>query len=99
MAGHMDMQFFSESGSWHKPQGAVSVEVVIKGGDAGWRIAEGDRIIPGTQGEVVYKEIPAARPPPLQPPYASMSSSLAVPCLLAPMALSMRNACLPPSQR
>ena len=59
----MDMQFFSESGTWHKPQGAVGVEVVMKGGDAGWGIAEGDRIIPGTQGEVVYKEIPAARLP------------------------------------
>ena len=33
MTDHMDMQCFSESGTWHKPPGAVSVEVVIKGGD------------------------------------------------------------------
>jgi len=59
----MDMQFFSESGTWHKPPGAVSVEVLIKGGDGGWSIGEGDRIIPGTKGEVVYKEIPAAQLP------------------------------------
>jgi hypothetical protein len=63
MTDHIDMQFFSESGTWHKPPGAVSAEVVIKGGDGGWFIGEGDRIIPGTKGEVVYKEIPAAQLP------------------------------------
>ncbi len=63
MARHMDMQCFSESGTWHKPPGAVSVEVVIKGGDGGSSIGEGDRIIPGTKGEVVVKEFPAAQLP------------------------------------
>ena len=63
MADHMDIQCFSESGTWHKPPGAVSVEVVIKGGDGGNSIGEGDRIIPGAKGELVNKEFPAAQLP------------------------------------
>jgi hypothetical protein len=63
MADHMDIQFFSESGTWHRPPGAVSVEVVLKAGDGGTSIGEGDRIIPGTRGEFVIKEFPAAQMP------------------------------------
>jgi hypothetical protein len=63
MASRVDMQCFSESGTWHKPPGAVSVEVVIKGGDGGSTIGEGDRIIPGTKGEVVVEEFAAAQLP------------------------------------
>ena len=63
MTDHMDMQCFSESGTWHRPPRAVSVEVVIKGGNGGNSIGEGDRIIPGTEGELVIKEFAAAQLP------------------------------------
>jgi hypothetical protein len=37
--------------------------VVIKGGDGGWSIAGADRIIPGSKGQVSYKEFPAVQLP------------------------------------
>jgi hypothetical protein len=59
----MDIQVFKASGTWRKPLGAVIVEIVVKGGDGGWSITGGDRIIPGSKGEVVYQEIAAAQLP------------------------------------
>jgi hypothetical protein len=59
----MDIQVFKASDTWHKPPGAVTVEVIIKGGDGGWSIVGGDRIIPGSKGEVVYQEFAADQLP------------------------------------
>lgn len=53
------MQFFRESGTWHRPEGAVRVEVMAKGGDAGSSVGPDGKIIPGQEGEVVITMLTA----------------------------------------
>jgi hypothetical protein len=62
-AGDIDIQFFNESGRWKKPPGAIRTKIVIKGGNGGSSIGEDGSIIPGTEGELVVKEIPADQLP------------------------------------
>lgn len=59
MAREPDIQLFRESGTWHRPEGAVHVEVVIKGGGGGGSVGEDGSIIPGEEGQVVIKKMSA----------------------------------------
>lgn len=58
-AGNIDVQFFTKSGTWKKPPGAVHTEIVIKGAGGGSATSEDGSIIPGTEGEVVVEGFPA----------------------------------------
>jgi hypothetical protein len=53
------MQFLRESGTWHRPEGAARVKVLVKGGDSGGSVGADGTIIPGTQGQVVIQEMSA----------------------------------------
>lgn len=59
MAQEPNIQFFRESGTWHRPEGTVRVEVMIKGGDGGGSVDEAGRIIPGQEGELVIRQLTA----------------------------------------
>ena len=65
-AGNVDVQFFTESGSWKKPPGAVSADVVIKGAGGGGSIGEDGSIIPGAEGEVVVEKLTGDKLPDAQ---------------------------------
>lgn len=67
MTQEPDIQFFRESGIWHRPEGAVRVEVMIKGGDAGGSVGQDGAIIPGEEGEIVIKEMTADEAGPTVP--------------------------------
>lgn len=67
MACEPDMQFFRESGTWHRPEGAVRVEVLVKGGDAGGSLDADGTIIPGERGQVVIQEMSAKEAGPTVP--------------------------------
>lgn len=62
-----DIQFFRESGTWHRPDGAVRVKVLVKGGDSGGSVASDGTIILGKQGQVVIKEMSAKEVGPAAP--------------------------------
>jgi hypothetical protein len=62
-----DMQFFRESGKWHRPEGAVRIKILVKGGDAGGSVTSDGTIIPGAQGQVVIKEMTAKEVGPTAP--------------------------------
>jgi hypothetical protein len=55
-AGHA---VFRESGTWHRPEGAARVRVLVKGGDAGGSVEADGTIVPGAQGEVLIQEMSA----------------------------------------
>lgn len=59
MGREPDMQFFRQSGRWRRPEGAVRVKVLIKGGDAGGSVEADGTVVPGTRGEVVTQEMSA----------------------------------------
>lgn len=59
MAREPDMQFFRESGTWYRPDGAVRVVVLVKGGDAGGSVDADGTIVPGERGQVVIQEMSA----------------------------------------
>lgn len=67
MAREPDMQFFRESGTWHRPEGAVRVEVLVKAGDAGGSVGADGTIIPGERGQVVIQEMSAKEAGPSAP--------------------------------
>jgi hypothetical protein len=52
VAREPDMQFFLQSGTWHRPEGTVRVRVLVKGGDAGGSVEADGTIVPGSRGEV-----------------------------------------------
>ena len=59
MGREPDMQFFRQSGTWHRPEGADRVRVLVKGGDAGGSVEADGTIVPGAGGEVVIQEMSA----------------------------------------
>ena len=59
MARKPDMQFFRESGTWHRPEGAARIEVLVKAGDAGGSLDADGTIVPGARGQVVIQEMSA----------------------------------------
>jgi hypothetical protein len=62
-----DIQFFYESGIWHRPKGARKVKVLVKGGDSGGTIEANGTIVPGEQGQLVVREISAKEAGPSVP--------------------------------
>lgn len=59
MGREPDTQFFRESGTWHRPEGAVRVRVLVKGGDSGSSVDENGTVVPGVRGEVVTRDLSA----------------------------------------
>jgi hypothetical protein len=59
MAREPEMQFFRESGTWHRPEGAVRVVVMIKGGDGGSGIDQEGNVVPGQEGQLAVKTMSA----------------------------------------
>ena len=59
MGREPDMQFFRQSGTWHRPEGAIRVRVLVKAGDAGGSVESDGTIVPGVRGEVVIQEMSA----------------------------------------
>jgi hypothetical protein len=60
MAREPEIQFFRESGIWHRPDGAVRIEMVIKAGDGGGGIDPDGNIVSGQHGQLVVKKMSAS---------------------------------------
>ena len=67
MGREPDIQFFHESGAWHRPEGAVKVRVFVKGGDSGGSVDADGTVVPGEQGQVVVQEMSAKEAGPMVP--------------------------------
>ena len=61
-AGNVDIQYFAESGIWHRPPGAVRADCLIRAASGGGSVDAGGIIHAGAQGELHAHSIPSPLP-------------------------------------